>query len=157
MDSFALLLFAGPVISAIAFFACLVPTLRPPRLLRTLGSIGLLSSLPVALGYLMNSGYPLLILRPATVFFGVLAGTSYLVLSRRFKFPFRQAVAAIALLLGSAWDGVSLFIMTRPGFAGAYCKRATEKIEANTSWVATADKVSHSLRSGSPAPRCHHI
>ena len=29
--------------------------------------------------------------------------------------------------------------------------------KANTSWVATADKLLRSLRSMSPAPPCHHI
>jgi len=122
MDTpYNLLFFGGPVIAAFAFVACLVPRIRPQRLPRTLAALGLVTSLPVILGILMNSGYPLLILRPATVFLGLLAAVSYFVLSRKLSLPFRQCIAAAALLLASVWDGVSLTFIMNPGFGGAYC------------------------------------
>lgn len=119
---YMLLFFGGPAIAVFAFVACLLPETRPQRLSRTLGALGLITSLPVALGILMNSGYPLLFLRPGTIFLGLLAAISYFVLSRRLRFPPRQCVAAIALLLASVWDGVSLTIIMTPGFGGAYCQ-----------------------------------
>lgn len=123
MDTpYILLFFGGPTIAAFAFVACLVPRIRPQRLTRTLAALGLISSLPVVLGLLMNSGYPLLILRPATIFLGLLVTISYFVVSRKFSLPFRQCAAAVALLLASVWDGVSLTIIMAPGFGGAYCQ-----------------------------------
>ena len=122
MDTaYILLFYGGPIIAAFAFIACLVPRIRPQRLTRTLGLLGLLTLLPVALGILTNSGYPLLILRPGTIFLGFLAGISYLVVSRRLRLPLRQSVAAIALLTASTWDAITIAIMTAPGFGGAYC------------------------------------
>ena len=118
----ALLFFGGTAIAAFAFVACLVPRVRPQRLPKTLAALGLVTSLPVALGILMNSGYPLLILRPGTVFLGLLGAISYFVLSRRLSLPFRQCIAAAALLIASVWDGVSLTIIMSPGFGGAYCQ-----------------------------------
>jgi hypothetical protein len=132
MDTpYALLLFGGPSIAAFAFVACLIPRIRPQRLTRTLAALGLITSLPVALGILMNSGYPLLILRPGTMFLGLLAGISYFVLSRRLNLPFRQCVAAVALLLASVWDGVSLTYIMSPGFGGAYCLTSPGTNKAN--------------------------
>lgn len=122
MDTpYTILLFGGPSIAAFAFVAFLIPRIRPQRLPRTLAALGLITALPVALGILMNSGYPLLILRPATIFLGLLAGISYFVLSRRLNLPFRQCIAAVALLLASVWDGVSLTFFMTPGFGGGYC------------------------------------
>lgn len=154
---YTLLFFGGPVIAAFAFVACLVPRIRPQRLSRTLAALGLITSLPVALGILMNSGYPLLILRPATIFFGLLAGISYCVISRRLNLPFRQCMAAAALLLASVWDGVSLTIIMTPGFGGAFCLTLPETNKANNTVVTTAGNVTRSLRSGSPLSAVAHL
>jgi hypothetical protein len=158
MDTpYTLLFFGGPSIAALAFVACLIPRIRPQRLPRTLAALGLMTSLPVALGILMNSGYPLLILRPGTIFLGLLAGISYLVLSRRLNLPFRQCIAAVALLLASVWDGVSLTFIMTPGFGGAYCLTSPEANKANKTVVATADNVPRSLRSGRPTSAVPHL
>jgi len=82
---------------------------------------------------------------------------SYFVVSRRLSLPARQSTAAIALLVASVWDGLSLAIMMAPGFGGAYCMNIPRIEEANKTWVATADKLPRSLRSVSPAQPCHHI
>lgn len=158
MDTpYNLLFFGGPVIAAFAFVACLVPRIRPQRLTRTLAALGLMTSLPVILGILMNSGYPLLILRPATVFLGLMAAISYFVLSRKLNLPFRQCIAAAVLLLASVWDGVSLAIIMTPGFGGAYCQIFPETNKANKTVVATAGNVTRSLRSGSPLSAVPHL
>jgi len=158
MDTpYNLLFFGGPVIAAFAFFACLFPRIRPQRLPRTLAALGLVTSLPVILGILMNSGYPLLILRPATVFLGLLAAISYFVLSRKLSLPFRQCIAAAALLLASVWDGVSLTFIMNPGFGGAYCLTSPGTNKANKTVVATADNVPRSLRSGHPISAVPHL
>jgi hypothetical protein len=132
MDTpYALLLFGGPAIAAFAFVACFVPPVRPQRLPRTLAALGLVTSLPVTLGILMNSGYPLLILRPGTVFLGLLGAISYFVLSHSLRLPLRQCTAAAALLMASVWDGVSLTIIMSPGFGGAYCQTLPTTNKAN--------------------------
>jgi hypothetical protein len=123
MDIFSSLLFlGGPVIAAFGFVACLVPRIRPQRLPRTLAAVGLATSLPAALGIVMNSGYPVLILRPGTVFLGLLTAASYFVISAALRLPFRECAAAAAILIASVWDGVSLAIIMVPGFGGAYCQ-----------------------------------
>jgi hypothetical protein len=158
MDTpYTLLFFGGPSIAALAFVACLIPRIRPQRLPRTLAALGLITSLPVVVGILMNSGYPLLILRPGTIFLGLLAGISYFVLSRKLHLPFRQCIAAVALLLASVWDGVSLTYIMTPGFGGAYCLTSPDTNKANKTVVATADNVPHSLRSGRPSPAAPHL
>jgi hypothetical protein len=158
MDTlYTLLFFGGPAIAAFAFVACLVPRIRPQRLPRTLAALGLVTSLPVALGILMNSGYPLLILRPGTIFLGLLAGISYFVLSSRLHLPLRQCIAAVALLLASVWDGVSLTYIMTPGFGGAYCLTSPETNKANKTVVATADNVPRSLRSDRPTSAVPHL
>ena len=154
---YILLFFGGPGIATLAFVACLVPRLRPQRLPRTLAVLGLVTSLPVALGMLMNSGYPLLILRPGTVFLGLLAAISYFVISRRRSLPFRQCIAAAVLFIASVWDGVSITIIMTPGFGGAYCHNLPDTNKANEIVVATADNVSSSLRSGRPASAVPHL
>lgn len=158
MDTpYILLFFGGPAIAAFAFVACFVPRIRPQRLPRTLAALGLVTSLPVALGILMDSGYPLLILRPGTVFLGLLAAISYFVLSRRLSLPFRQCIAAIALLLASVWDGVSLTIIMTPGFGGAYCQTFPATNRANKSVVATTENAASSLCSGRIFPAVPHV
>ena len=154
---YILLFFGGPAIAAFTFVACLIPRIRPQRLPRTLAVLGLVTSLPVVLGMLMNSGYPLLIFRPGTVVLGLLAAISYFVISRRLSLPFRQCIAAAVLLIASVWDGVSLTIIMTPGFGGAYCHNLPETNKANKTVVATADNVSRSLRSGRPASAVPHL
>ena len=109
------------MIALVAFFACLIPHVRPQRLSRTIGALGVATSLPIGASFLTNTGFPLLILRPGTVFLGLLTAISYLVLSRKLGLPLRQSAAAIALLVASIWDVVSLAIIMTPGFGGAYC------------------------------------
>jgi hypothetical protein len=132
MDTpYTLLFFGGPSIAALAFIACFVSGIR-------LAALGLITSLPVVLGILMNSGYPLLILRPGTIFLGILTGISYFVLSRRLHLPIRQCIAAVALLLASVWDGVSLTFIMNPGFGGAYCLTSPDTNKANKTLHPTA-------------------
>ena len=119
--SFILLFFGGPLIALVAFIACLIPHVRPEQLVRTIGALGVATSLPIGTSFLTNTGFPLLILRPGTVFLGLLTAISYLVLSRRHGLPPRQSTAAIALLVASIWDAVSWAIIMTPGFGGAYC------------------------------------
>lgn len=119
--SFILLFFGGPVIAIVGFFACLVPHVRPQRLSRTIGALGVATSLPIGASILTNTAFPLLILRPGTVFLGLLTAISYLVLSRKLGLPLRESAAAMALLVASLWDAISLAIIMTPGFGGAYC------------------------------------
>ena len=102
-------------------FILLFPHVRPEQLVRTIGALGVATSLPIGTSFLTNTGFPLLILRPGTVFLGLLTAISYLVLSRRHGLPPRQSTAAIALLVASIWDAVSWAIIMTPGFGGAYC------------------------------------
>jgi hypothetical protein len=142
MDTpYTLLFFGGPSIAGLAFIACLVPGIRPQRLPRTLAALGLITSLPVVLGILMKSGYPLLILRPGTIFLGILTGISYFMLSRRLHLPTRQCIAAVALLLASVWDGVSLTFIMNSGFGGAYCLTSPDTNKANKTLHPTATSI----------------
>ena len=133
--SFIVLFFGGPAIALVAFLACLFPYVRPQRLCRTLGALGVATSMPIAAAYLMNTGFPLLILRPGTAFLGLLAAISYLVLSRKLSLPSRQSTAAIALLVASVWDGVSLAVMMTPGFGGAYCQTSQTTNGGERTWL----------------------
>jgi len=118
---YGLLLLGGPVLGLIALIAVCIPRLRPQRLSLIIGILGLAASLPVAIAYAVNSGYPLLFLRAGTVVCGLIAAISYFVLSRRLPLPPSQSTAASALLVASVWDAVTLVIVLTPGFGGAYC------------------------------------
>ena len=147
---YMLLFFGGPFIAALAFIACLFPRFRPQRLSRTLAALGLTTSLPVVLGIFMNSSYPLLILRPGTIFLGILAGISYFVFSCRLHLPVRQCMAAVALLLASVWDGVSLTFIMNPGFGGAYCLTSPDTNIANKTLHPTAIRIQFGFQASIP-------
>ena len=114
-------IWGGPIIGFIALLLFLQPSLRPVRLTRTIGWLCASMSLPIGAAISTNTGFPLLILRPGSVFLGLLVSISYFVLQRRHSLPVATLTPAAVLLAGSIWDAFSLIMLFNPGFAGASC------------------------------------
>jgi glucose-6-phosphate-specific signal transduction histidine kinase len=95
--------------------------LRPVRLTRTIGWLCLCAFVPVGASMAYNTGYPLLMLRPATAFLGVLVSVSYILLWRRHGLSNLTVIAPAVLLIASLFDAYSVFIMSDPCFAGGCC------------------------------------